>query len=289
MTSKPKKALPALTLLLFCTAAMGAAFLYVTVQQNKVRAREEQIEKLKKSEAELKAAAEKIQKREKTAVLTNKNLRGQARQFDEQRKMIITQVRNSVASFETFRQSATAEIDRLKESVTSLETEKKATEEKLQSVENLSKAEKEKLNDEVSSLSKKISELKTTQSQLSDTLKNKDNASMVRDTAKLHYNLGNYYFRNTEYAHAAAEYKKAVFYRPTDPDANYNLALVSADFLDDRQTAIFRYKRYLELVPDAKDRKKINQKILDLQITGEVMEDTAPSKETEVFGPRSTY
>ena len=283
MNSKKLKTLVVLTVLILLSAALAAAYFYETSEQNKTRAREAEIQTLKKNELALREDIAKFQKRQKTVIHQNLSLRDQTRVFEDQKKVIVGQVRSSVASFETFRQSATEEIGRLKTSADTLETEKKSTEEKLRSLENLSKAEKEKLTSEVSALSRQIEELKATASQLAENLKSKDRVSMVAETAKLHYNLGNFYFRNHDYSNAAREYKEALFYRPDDAVAQFNLAVTSDDFLDDRPTAISHYKRYLELKPADPARKKIQQRILDLELRDRVIDEPARKETRDVF------
>ena len=86
------------------------------------------------------------------------------------------------------------------------------------------------------------------------------------DAAKAHYNMGNIYFEKGEYEIAAREYYQAVTLMPNDPDAHYNLALVSSEYLDDQKTALEHYKTYLFLKPDASDKNAINEKIIHAQL-----------------------
>src|SRR5204863_9933849 len=58
------------------------------------------------------------------------------------------------------------------------------------------------------------------------------------DAAKAHYNMGNIYFEKGEYEIAAREYYQAVTLMPNDPDAHYNLAFVSGEYLNDQKTAL---------------------------------------------------
>lgn len=283
MNSRTLKALLFLAILIFLSAAMGAAYFYVTTQQKLIRDREEQISAVKRSQETLRGQVTKFQKRQKTVVTQNRSLRDQAKAYENQRNVILSQVRNSVANFETFRAGATNEIIKLRDSVGALETEKKATEDKLQSLETLSKTDKEKMSQQISEQGAKIDELKSAESQLVSALKNKDKNSMVTETAKMHYNLGNFYFRNHEYPAAAAEYKKTLFYAPNDSDANFNLALVCDDFLDDRQTAIDCYKKYMELKPKAKDALQVRERVLDLENRDKVIDHPAPKVQKEIF------
>ena len=78
--------------------------------------------------------------------------------------------------------------------------------------------------------------------------------------------MGNIYFEKGEYEIAAREYYQAVTLMPNDPDAHYNLAFVSSEYLDDQKTALEHYKTYLYLKPDAKDKDAINEKIVHAQL-----------------------
>ena len=283
MIPRTLKAVLTLLVLVFCSGVLGAGYFYMQSQERKMHDRENEIESLKKSGTLLKEDLTKLQKREKTVVYKNRDLRDQTRQFESQKQIILNQIRTSVAGFETFRQTSTEEIAKLKSSVTSLESEKKVSQEKLETLENLSKSEKEKLTADVARLTENIERLRATATLLAKNLDSKDRVSMVRETAKLHYNLGNYYFKKGVYNAAAVEYKKAVFYEPNDADANFNLAMVSDNFLDDRKTAIFHYRRYLELRPDVYDRKKILQRILDLEIRDRIIDEPVKSQKQDIF------
>jgi tetratricopeptide (TPR) repeat protein len=69
----------------------------------------------------------------------------------------------------------------------------------------------------------------------------KEESAVVVEAGKLHYNVGNFYFRNREYAAAVEEYKKAIMYQPKDADAQYNLAIVNDEYLGSRPAALEQY------------------------------------------------
>src|SRR5205814_3200893 len=60
--------------------------------------------------------------------------------------------------------------------------------------------------------------------------------SIVSEAVKLHFNLGNFYFRNRQYKAAAKEYEEAVYFAPEDAAAHFNLAIVSEEYLGDTET-----------------------------------------------------
>lgn len=95
---------------------------------------------------------------------------------------------------------------------------------------------------------------------------NEQDEKLRGDAAKAHYNMGNIYFEKGEYEIAAREYYQAVTLMPNDPDAHYNLAFVSSQYLNDYKTALEHYKMYLYLKPDAQDRDQIKEKIVQAQL-----------------------
>lgn len=86
------------------------------------------------------------------------------------------------------------------------------------------------------------------------------------DAAKAHYNMGNIYFQKGEYEIAAREYYQAVTLMPDDPDAHYNLALVSDQYLKDYRTALKHYQIYLYLNPSAKDVYWVRERIINAKM-----------------------
>ncbi|MDD5129045.1 MAG: tetratricopeptide repeat protein [Candidatus Omnitrophica bacterium] len=80
---------------------------------------------------------------------------------------------------------------------------------------------------------------------------------------KRHYNLAIIYENSGRYREAAQEYEKTLELSPDDADIHYNLAIVYDDFLQDNEKAIFHYRRYLELSPDAPDSGIVGEWIVE--------------------------
>jgi tetratricopeptide (TPR) repeat protein len=93
-----------------------------------------------------------------------------------------------------------------------------------------------------------------------------EDKNLKMDSAKAHYNMGNIYFEKGEYEIAAREYYQAVTLMPDDPDAHYNLAFVSGEYLLDNETALKHYQLYLYLKPDAEDKDFVTSKIVHSQM-----------------------
>ncbi len=91
--------------------------------------------------------------------------------------------------------------------------------------------------------------------------------SLVRDEARLHYNMGNTYFNQGAYHKAVHEYARALELTPEDASAHYNLAFVSGEFLNDFKMALDHYKKYLFFNPRAEDAEMVRQKIIEAEIS----------------------
>lgn len=251
-------------------------------QEQRLSAKEAQIEQLRKTEEEMRARLAEAENKAASAETELQRKQDETTRFSSEKEAILSRVRDSVASFETFRRESADEINRLKGELSILEKEKTGLIEKLRSVESLSKEERERFTADIQALSRKIESQKQMESNLAASLKSKDTAAVIQETAKLHYNMGNFYFRNGEYARAAQEYLKAVHYRPDEADANFNLALVADEFLEDRPTALKHFKRYLELRPGAADYQKVERRILDLELQEKVYaENKKKNKQAE--------
>lgn len=232
-----------------------------------------EIEKLNHAELELKQAVADAGDRQKAIEEENDRLKKQADLTEGQKKVILNQVRSSVDSFESFRTQATDEINRLRSSITALDADKRALSDRITAAENVSKEDKDKMQSQVQDLGKQIEDHKLAEARLRSNVRKKDKAAIVKDSAKLHYNLGNFYFRGRNFLEAAREYQKALFYQPNDPEANFNLAVVSDEALDDYVTALEHYKKYLAVSPGAKNAVEISERVLDLEIKQKVTID----------------
>lgn len=251
-------------------------------QEQRLSAKDAEIGQLRKAEEEMRARIAEAEQKAASAQAELDRVREETSRFSSEKEAILSQVRNSVTSFETFRRESTEEISKLKKELSMLEKEKTGLIEKLRTVESLSKEERERFTTDIQVLSRKIESHKKMESRLVENLKGKDTAAVIKETAKLHYNMGNFYFRNGEYARASEEYRKSVHYQPDEADTNFNLALVADEFLEDRPTALKYFKRYLELRPEAPDYEKVEQRILDLELRDKVYaEDKKKQKQAD--------
>jgi len=82
----------------------------------------------------------------------------------------------------------------------------------------------------------------------------RQNQSLIRETAEMHYNLGVFYAKNKEYARAIAEFQKAVEISPDDAHAYFNLGYLCAEYLADRKKAVEYFRDFLRVAKsDDKD------------------------------------
>jgi tetratricopeptide (TPR) repeat protein len=86
------------------------------------------------------------------------------------------------------------------------------------------------------------------------------------DEARVHYNMGNMFFKQKEYNRAKSEFETALRLMPHDASAHFNLALVSSQYLNDYRAAMVHFREYLELNPTAEDAPLVREKIIEAEL-----------------------
>jgi tetratricopeptide (TPR) repeat protein len=243
-------------------------------QKARINAKDAEIEKLGQAQMDAEKAITEAKEKRKVMEDEIERLKKTVETTEDQKKLILSQVRSSVDSFDTFRAQTTEEMNKLRTSVTNLDAERKALTQKLDAVQDTSKDEATKMQDRISTLTQSVEDSKLLEAKLRANVRKKTKASIVLDASRMHYNLGNFYFRGRNFDAAAKEYNKALFYNPNDPEANFNLATISDQELDDWDTAMIHYRKYMQLRPNDKDAARISEKILDLEIKAKVAVDT---------------
>ncbi len=81
----------------------------------------------------------------------------------------------------------------------------------------------------------------------------KEHERLIRDLADTHYNMGVMFVKKKDYVRASKEFKKVIELRPDDSGAYYNLGIVYAEHLLDREKAIKYFQRYLAVSPKGED------------------------------------
>jgi tetratricopeptide (TPR) repeat protein len=95
----------------------------------------------------------------------------------------------------------------------------------------------------------------------------KREGALARQTATMHYNLGNLCFSQRKYEQAIAEYNQALGL----PESHYNLGIIYSEYLKDNQKAVEHFRQYLNLEPSAAESKKIEEQILHLECQTRVL------------------
>jgi len=210
----------------------------------------------------------------------NRQLEEAAEQFESEKAIILSQVRDSMSGFADFRKGSAIEIAKLTMQLEDLEIKKTELTDRIESVSGEAAMDKAVMTDQATALNEEISEQKKSVMRFEDQLKRMEKQEIIIEAAKLHYNIGNFYFRHQKYDHAVEEYKKSLIYQPDDADTHFNLAVVSDEHLKDRGTAIRHYKKYLSLNPNDENLEKVESRILDLELRHNVMIGS-PLKEFE--------
>ena len=91
------------------------------------------------------------------------------------------------------------------------------------------------------------------------------NEQLKKDSARVHYNLGNLFLKRGDYKKALSEYEEAVTLTPGDAFSHYQIALLSDEFLNSPKQALFHYERYLQLNPQSPDAALIQEKIKNVK------------------------
>lgn len=193
-------------------------------------------------------------------------LKASSAQFDSEKNMILNQVRTSVKAFDDYRTQMADDLRRLNEDISKLRDENNALRDKTSQANAFDSVSKTHWENKVVNANEEIAILRETVSVLKEENAAKNDRSILLEAGKLHYNVGNFYFRNKEYQSAIDEYKKALTYQPHDSDVHYNLAIVADEFLGDRPTALNHYKKFLALEPMSENANAVEERILDLEL-----------------------
>ena len=93
----------------------------------------------------------------------------------------------------------------------------------------------------------------------------REHERLLREVADTHYNMGVLFSAKNDYVRAEKEFAKVVELQPGDADAYYNLGVIYAERLPDRQKAMTSFRKYLQLKPHAKDASWVKQYIASWQ------------------------
>lgn len=91
-----------------------------------------------------------------------------------------------------------------------------------------------------------------------------------KETQDVHYNLGRMFQESGEWKKAIVEYKKVLIINPDDAQTHFNLALIYDTIINDREKAVFHYKKYVEINPKAPDVSKVKKYITELNTLNKI-------------------
>jgi len=91
----------------------------------------------------------------------------------------------------------------------------------------------------------------------------RQNKVLIRQTARMHYNLGVFYSKQKEYSRAVSEFKKTIELTPDDAYTYFNLGYIYAENLVNRDKAMEYFRQYLQYArKDDKDADWVKKYIL---------------------------
>ncbi len=94
----------------------------------------------------------------------------------------------------------------------------------------------------------------------------RQNKTLIKNNANMHYNLGVFYLKQKEYNRAIAEFERAVELNPQDASAHFNLGYIYAQHLVHRRKAIEHFRKYLQYAsPEDKDVDWVKKYIITWQ------------------------
>ncbi|MFH1867911.1 MAG: tetratricopeptide repeat protein [Candidatus Omnitrophota bacterium] len=128
--------------------------------------------------------------------------------------------------------------------------------EKLKDLKNKADARIESLETSLDEYKKNYDDAKKKNNALEKEVKNmpkkfqelsRQNRTLIKETAKTHYNLGVFYTKEKEYDRGASEFAKAVEINPDDAYSHFNLGYLYAEHMVNRKKALEHFRHFLRL------------------------------------------
>ena len=91
------------------------------------------------------------------------------------------------------------------------------------------------------------------------------NATLLKETAEMHYNMGVFFTENKKFENAEREYTRALDFDPNNLKVHYNLGYLYAEDLDKHDKAMFHLEKYLQIDPNSKESETIRSYIATRQ------------------------
>jgi len=95
------------------------------------------------------------------------------------------------------------------------------------------------------------------------TEKEKSEQQLQKEVITIRHTLGLTYQKTGHYKKAEGEYLRILSLDPNNSNVHYNLGVLYDDCLNNKKKAIYHYRQYVELSPEAKDVKLVKEWILE--------------------------
>ncbi len=122
------------------------------------------------------------------------------------------------------------------------------------------------LSKEIASLKMELAKIEDEKAELVRSMSSLRESQLVKETAKMHFNLANHFLQDKQYDLAINEYNRALTLCPDDAEAHYNLALIYDIGKQDAVSAMEHYRKCLELDPKFKMRKSVQERLVALMM-----------------------
>jgi tetratricopeptide (TPR) repeat protein len=177
---------------------------------------------------------------------------------------IVPETKKELAAAKSENNSLIRSLKQLDDKVKKLQEEKLNNDAQLEIYRMQIKEHKKRYETALSrnrTLEKKAEQMPTRFAEIS-----RQNKTLLKETALMHYNLGVFYTKNKEYTRALAEFEKSVELNPDDAASYFNLGYICAEYLVNRPKAIEYFRKFLSLVKtEDKDVDWVKKYILTWQ------------------------
>ena len=92
------------------------------------------------------------------------------------------------------------------------------------------------------------------------------NKELLKEKARLHYNLGVFYTQKGEYKKAIKEFQEVLKIDPNDADTHYNLGVIYSEYEIDNEKAVDHFREYLGLAPQDIYADKVREYLVSQEV-----------------------
>ena len=200
-------------------------------------------------------------------LLAKERHKSQIKRLEQENVQLMKELNAVKLSLNQFRSESGRYKDLSARAQSSLESGNKSLEAKIEELDKL-RLKVETLNKAYSEAVKKNREMErrvlSTPGKFAELAR--QNKTLIRQTANMHYNLGVFYTKNKEYTRAVAEFEKALELKPDDDYSHFNIGYIYAEYLVNRPKAVEHFRHFLRLTKSSdKDVDWVKKYILTWQ------------------------